>query len=223
MVWMMEEAAWKDREIFYEGKTILLRRGQFCRSLRGLAEAWKWEKTKVVRFLKAATDLKIIAPDSTPGILVVTICNYGVFQDQENLTAPPVDEKPHHERTTTAPFLKKVEEREEDNNQESNTGKIVNLFGEGELPGVSKYAFDGAVIKLKARDFNLWESSAPHVALRPWLLDRDAFLAEQPIDKQKGWFFSTQKELGKTEMRAVAPSPASQTGGGRVYADDAIF
>jgi hypothetical protein len=87
-VWLVEEAAWKDRP-WRLGVVILpLKRGQLCHSLRYLGQKWRWSKDKVQRFLRVLENRDMIETASATGGAtaerIITICNYSLYQDDRD-------------------------------------------------------------------------------------------------------------------------------------------
>jgi hypothetical protein len=78
--WMVSRACWKATRYDVGGKTVMLTRGQFCCSVRELAEAWDWSKSAVDRFLSRLKTETMIGTDAGTGKLVITICNYDKYQ-----------------------------------------------------------------------------------------------------------------------------------------------
>lgn len=64
-----------------------------------------------------------------------------------------------------------------------------------------QYAFEGKIIKLKQKDFDAWKLAYPDLNLRAELLQRDAWLEEQPPEEQKKWFLSTSQFFIKQNAR----------------------
>jgi hypothetical protein len=81
--WMVSKACWKPTKFDVHGRIITLDRGQFSCSVRELAEAWGWSKSSVDRFLTRLKTETMIETESGTGRLVITICNYGKYQDAE--------------------------------------------------------------------------------------------------------------------------------------------
>lgn len=84
--WMVSRACWKPTRFDVAGRIITLERGQFCCSVRELAEAWGWSKSAVDRFLTRLKTETMIGTDAGTGKLVVTIRNYDKYQSQPNAT-----------------------------------------------------------------------------------------------------------------------------------------
>lgn len=80
-IWMVSKACWKETKFDVQGRTITLRRGQFCCSVRDMATAWGWPKSNVDRFLTRLKTETMIETESGTGRLIITICNYAKYQD----------------------------------------------------------------------------------------------------------------------------------------------
>ena len=95
-MWLIMEASFADRKYRINNQEITLKRGQLCCSIRYMAEAWGWDKSKVQRYLDQLKNFSVITsdtpndtPSDTPNIL--TICNYDEYQDTPSDT--PSDTK----------------------------------------------------------------------------------------------------------------------------------
>lgn len=80
-IWMVSKACWKETKFDVQGRTISLKRGQFCCSVRDMATAWGWPKSNVDRFLTRLKTETMIETESGTGRLIITICNYAKYQD----------------------------------------------------------------------------------------------------------------------------------------------
>ena len=83
-LWMIETACYKEREYDVSGRTIILKRGQLCASIRQMADQWKWSKSSVNRFLTRLKTETMIETDIGTRKSVITICNYCKYQDNNN-------------------------------------------------------------------------------------------------------------------------------------------
>lgn len=80
--WMIQEAAWKSHKRIIGMTSIDLKRGEFVGSVRFLAEAWGWKRTKVsefISYLKKAG--QITGQRETIQGTVYLLVNYGRYQD----------------------------------------------------------------------------------------------------------------------------------------------
>ena len=101
--WLIEHAAFRQREAAANGNTVLLERGQLAYSIRYLADRWQWSIGKVRRFLKrlerdglitletgTPSDSPTGTPSGTPPNLI-SICNYDRYQGLAVLAGTPSD------------------------------------------------------------------------------------------------------------------------------------
>ena len=94
-LWLIENACWKPSRTRVKGETITLDRGEMSFSVRFLADAWGWSKSRVDRFLADLREESMIETRSkigTPrdqksghiagqGQSIIYICNYRKYQD----------------------------------------------------------------------------------------------------------------------------------------------
>lgn len=113
-VWMIEEASFKDRKIAAPKGELTLARGQFCHSLRFMAKAWKWEESRVRRFLSSLRAAKIIDAATDAGQTLVTVCNYDKYQTDKKSAAAATDAASPQQRRGDAA-----------NEKEGNKGKKI--------------------------------------------------------------------------------------------------
>ena len=93
-IWVIDESfdkrsAWcdillsanhKDVKIPFNGDMILVKRGQFITSVRKLESKWKWNKDKVLRFLRLLESDKMIKRESDKHRTLITVENYDIYQ-----------------------------------------------------------------------------------------------------------------------------------------------
>lgn len=73
----------EDKETIFDKKPILVKRGQRITSVRELSDRWGWGKDKTLRFLRLLESEKMIVKDSDSRKTLLTIVNYGIYQDCE--------------------------------------------------------------------------------------------------------------------------------------------
>jgi hypothetical protein len=79
-LWLVSEAAFKERSKRADGKVINLQRGQLCHSIRFMAEAWQWSKSRVDRFLTMLENRDMLRSETGTRTPIITICNYSEYQ-----------------------------------------------------------------------------------------------------------------------------------------------
>ena len=92
--WLVANAAWRPTRSRISGQIITLKTGQLSFSIRFLAEAWGWSKSRVDRFLSELRSEGMIETCSKIGTVagrkagqaqsVITICNYAKYQTPAN-------------------------------------------------------------------------------------------------------------------------------------------
>lgn len=79
--WMIQEAAWRDRRRVIGMRVVPLARGEFLASIRFLAEAWGWKKSRVHDFLKLLVEMgRISGQRETQDGTVYVLVNYDAYQ-----------------------------------------------------------------------------------------------------------------------------------------------
>ena len=79
-LWLVSEAAWKDRKKKIAGKSITIERGQLSHSIRFMAEAWNWSKSRAMRFVLDIEKSGMVSTESGTGQIIITICKYNEYQ-----------------------------------------------------------------------------------------------------------------------------------------------
>lgn len=79
-VWIVSEAAWKDREARGQKGKVKLARGEVCHSVRFMAEAWQWSKSRVDRFIKRMVASGTLVDASRDSEKIYSVRNYNRFQ-----------------------------------------------------------------------------------------------------------------------------------------------
>lgn len=95
--WLIANAAWKQTSVRVKGETVTIERGELSFSQRFLADKWGWSKSRVDRFIADLRAEGMISTRSKNGAdsgatsghnagqgqCIITICNYSVYQDQQ--------------------------------------------------------------------------------------------------------------------------------------------
>ncbi|WP_432344745.1 hypothetical protein WMC41_16065 [Shinella yambaruensis] len=79
-VWLIREAAWKDRTVRVGRAVIALSRGVCAVSTRFLADRWQWSEARVRRYLKRIEKQGLIDIKTDAHATQITICNYDKYQ-----------------------------------------------------------------------------------------------------------------------------------------------
>ena len=74
----------KDREVFYDGRMITVKRGSRITSLRKLGERWGWSRHKVSEFLDDLEKSGMISQKRDSKKTLINVIKYDFFQGQQN-------------------------------------------------------------------------------------------------------------------------------------------
>lgn len=160
--WMIGAAAWQPKRVRVGRCMFDLDRGQLVFSERFLAEKWRWDKSRVHRFLKRLKNEAMIHALANRDATHITICNYDEHQfrgiTDEPRNEPPSEALANHSRT-------KEEELKKDKKKENNN-KGTRLDPDWQ-PNADDIAFaqregvKGEVLRVEALKFrNHWTSKS---------------------------------------------------------------
>lgn len=91
--WMIGEASWCDKSVRVNNRAVIeLKRGQFVHARRYLASVWRWDESKVRRFLEKLVKAGNIDRLPTAEATIITICNYDKYQLTRPANDPPTDQ-----------------------------------------------------------------------------------------------------------------------------------
>ena len=100
-----------DGKVFTGAELIKIKRGQDWVSVRSLAERWGWSKDRVRKFLKTLESDSMIRINTTPFGTLLTIVNYGNFQDRQD-SKRDTEKTPTRTQTGRRPVRNKEELKE---------------------------------------------------------------------------------------------------------------
>lgn len=80
--YLVLKASWKPTSVRYKGRIIELSRGQLSMSVRDFAAAMDRDKGWAERLFARLKSATMIETDNKTGVNVITICNYGKYQSE---------------------------------------------------------------------------------------------------------------------------------------------
>lgn len=89
-----------ESKIRFNGEFVTVEKGKIVTSIRKLAEKWHWSCDKVVRFLKLLEDDGMLYRQSDKTRTLLTIENYGIYQDTPNTSRTHNSTRAEHEPNT---------------------------------------------------------------------------------------------------------------------------
>ncbi len=107
--WLIEQAAYRERNVDLEGQTVTLSRGSLAHSGRYMAKAWGWTEPRVRRRLERWEAERLIEVTIDAGRRIVTICDYDRNQQTiEGCDAADDAEAMHYRRGSGAREKKEI-------------------------------------------------------------------------------------------------------------------
>lgn len=91
----------RDKKFMFNGKPVVITRGQFMTSIRKLAVRWEWSTSTVFEFLKILEDDNMIKKESDSHRTLLTIVNYEVYQGVPNTDQTLTEHQSNTNRTPT--------------------------------------------------------------------------------------------------------------------------
>lgn len=74
----------EDKRIMFDGEFVTVKRGQKLTSVRKLCARWSWSNDRTLKFLRALENEQMIKRESTKRRTLITLVNYGLYQDVPN-------------------------------------------------------------------------------------------------------------------------------------------
>lgn len=91
----------RDKKLVFNGKPVVITRGQFMTSIRKLAVRWEWSTSTVFDFLKILEADNMIKRESDNHRTLLTIINYEVYQGAPNTNQTQTEHQSNANRTQT--------------------------------------------------------------------------------------------------------------------------
>lgn len=117
----------EDKTIVFDYQPVVIERGQHLTSVRKLSERWKWGKEKTLRYLRLLEQLGMIHRDSNKRRTLITIENYGKYQDAQD-SDRPTDQA--SDRTLPDPLPEHSSTTNKNEKNDKNDKKYISAFDE---------------------------------------------------------------------------------------------
>lgn len=135
LIWESEEkfdyrSAWidllllanhEDKKTMFDGKPVTIKRGQRITSVRSLAERWHWGNDRTLKFLRMLESENMITKESDRRRTVITIVNYGLYNDIPNTDRTLTGTQPEHSPNTDPSQTTIYNNENNENNKTNNT------------------------------------------------------------------------------------------------------
>lgn len=114
------------KKIFFNGQQIEVDEGQRIISVRNLATRWKWSKSKVERYLDQLEKNGMIKRESDNKKTILTIQNYGKFQQKTRDTNEDANEDTERDTKRDTETSRKSSKNDNDRDTEQDTNRDTN-------------------------------------------------------------------------------------------------
>lgn len=145
----------KDNKILFNGELIEVKRGSRITSLRQLSEAWGWSTKKTKKFLELLEKDNMITVKSDNKKTLVTIENYGVYQEVGNTEETQEKHQGNSEETQRKNKRKTKEIQKKTNKNDKERYKNDKERKEGESPPTSPRFYPSPIHELLANSDSL--------------------------------------------------------------------
>lgn len=108
-LWLVMEARWKAGEKRIGSEVFTLERGQLAVSVRFLASAWQWTKSRTDRYLSRLQSAEMIQREIGTAAQTITICNYDKYQGERDTSRDSGGTRAGHNRDSSGTNEKKGE------------------------------------------------------------------------------------------------------------------
>lgn len=172
-IWLVSEAAWQPRRTRVGRAVIDLGRGQLAHSRRHLAKTWRWDESRVRRFLDRLEKDQMIERKTTHEATNITICNYDDWQFGRPAEQPAGDPLATHSRPARDPITKKEIKEEGKKEETAEARKRATRLPDDWMPSEAdgRYAVDKGLTPAEAQhEFekfrNYWTAKSGQAATK---------------------------------------------------------
>lgn len=191
----------KDKNTIFNNKVITVKRGQRITSIRKLADRWHWSFDRTRRYLIMLEELGMIIRESDNRRSLLTIVNYGVYQDEsiteQSQTSVQTDHEQGHRQVTN----KNDKERKNEKNIKISFGEYQNVkLTSDEYERLEKeYGLEKLEQAIKYLDEYIeekgYKSKSHNLAMRRWVF--------KALDEKKPKNSFMKKEVSHEEIESL--------------------
>jgi hypothetical protein len=208
-IWLIKEAAWKDRAVRAGTSVIKLKRGECAHSYRFMADIWQWSKSRVERFVNRLKTETLVMTRNGTGVTVITICKYDEYQrvslprGTENGTAPGTEAGQQRDKPED---IKNIEDKKDIGADAPDSNVLI-------FDAKPKYVFTGEILQVTAQTWATWQRDYPFIPdLHATVATIDAYFVDNPLKPGEKWFFRACRWLQKENAEAKAASREARRG-----------
>lgn len=147
-----------DKKIPFDGKPIVVKRGEWITSVVSLAERWGWGRKKVSNFLNVLEEDLMIEQQRNNKRTLIKVVNYDVYQ--------VLSECEEHQTNTKGT----TEEHQRNTNKNDKECKEVNIYMSFPLKDGTEYDIDEDFVKQMKELYPKVDVDQEFLAMKGWLV-----------------------------------------------------
>lgn len=168
----------QDNKILFNGDLIEVKRGQRITSLRKLSEEWGWSTKKTKKFLELLEKDNMVTVKTDNKKTLVTIVNYGVYQDGGNTEETQRKQEGNSEETERK-FKRNSKEIQKKTNK--NDKELIKNDKEGEEGEEGKEVYT-ELLTFPTPTHEKIYNSIGDIGFKTWFIDSQITESETTID-----------------------------------------
>lgn len=130
---LIQMAGFEDSKYILNNRAIEVQRGEIVASRRFLENRWSWGSTKVSNFLDYLKKEGMINQRQTSGQTIITLCNYGTYNDSQTSDNDENKPKANQRQTRGKPKTNQNKEYKESKEGKESKEEIPPLSPNGEI------------------------------------------------------------------------------------------
>lgn len=132
---LIQMAGFEDSKYILNNRAIEVQRGEIVASRRFLENRWSWGSTKVTNFLDYLKKEGMIKQRQTSGQTIITLCNYGTYNDSQTSDNDENKPKANQRQTSGKPATNQNKESKEgkESKEEINIPPVIPPTGDDVL------------------------------------------------------------------------------------------
>lgn len=149
----------RDKTFLFDGKNIVVGRGQLITSVRKLASRWHWGKDKTLRYLRSLENLNMIERVSDSRKTLITIVKYDVYQGEDDTDATVNRQLADSKQTVTSHKQEYKECKE-----------VINIYMSFPLKDGTEYDIDEDFVNQMKELYPKVDVEKELLAMKGWLI-----------------------------------------------------
>lgn len=198
-VWVhcLMRAGYKDKEMIYNNRKLIIKRGQFIISRKKMAKETGVQESKVERVLKYLKSEQMIEQQNLHTSRLITIINYDKYQSHEQ-----VDEQPVNSQRTASEQPVNTIKKDKKDKKDKNKNKPLALNDKNHRPKPPKINFDFKTSKwenIKPEDIKIWTEAYPACDMKIEFAKMTSWLLSNPSKKKSNYKKFINNWLSRTQ------------------------